>query len=402
MKTPRSLCLGLALAATCSASPPAASLTEAFSRGQPSLNLRLRVEDVDQTGLNEARATTLRTRLGFTTAPLHGWQAMLEAENITALDADAYSQAGINAGGAGRAVVADPTGTEINQAWLAYTHGPATFTAGRQRLVFDNARFIGDVGWRQNMQTFDALTLRISPLAKTTFTYGYIDRVNRVFGDRHPQGYWHSDSHLFNASYTGLPAGTLTGYAYLLDFRGVAAANSCATYGASFNGEAPRPGGWKITYRAECAMQSDYGHSALNYSTHYYLAEAGLAAAPAGFGLGYEALGTDRGTGFKTPLATLHAFNGWADLFTTTPAAGLRDTYVKTTASLPAKLNLLVFYHWFAPDRAGPDLGHEFDAQLSRKFSPRLSGLLKYADFRRASGAYPDVRKIWAQVEFAL
>ena len=29
----------------------------------------------------------------------------------------------------------------------------------------------------------------------------------------------------------------------------------------------------------------------------------------------------------QTPLATLHKFNGWADLFLTTPNAGLEDAY---------------------------------------------------------------------------
>lgn len=402
MKTLLSLCVGLAATAACGAGTPATSFTEAFTLGQPTLNLRLRIEDVQQTGLRDARATTLRTRLGFTTAPFHGWQALLEAENIAALDANAYSQAGLNAGGAGRAVVPDPTGTEINQVWLAFNHGPTTVTAGRQRLVLDNARFIGDVGWRQNQQTFDALVLRTTAQAKTTLTYAYLDRINRVFGDRHPQGYWRSASHLFNASSSGLPAGTLTGYAYLLDLRGAGAANSCATYGASFSGENKRPGDWKITYRAELAAQTDYGHSALKYSTHYQLAEAGLAAAPGALSLGYEVLGSDRGVGFKTPLATLHAFNGWADLFTATPAGGLRDTYVKASANLPEKLNLLAFYHWFASDRASPDPGRELDLQLSRKFSPRVSGLVKYAHFQPTAPAYPDVQKIWVQVEFAL
>jgi hypothetical protein len=29
-----------------------------------------------------------------------------------------------------------------------------------------------------------------------------------------------------------------------------------------------------------------------------------------------------------------------------------------------------------------------------------VTGLVKYADFRRDSTAYPDVRKLWLQVEF--
>lgn len=402
MKIIASLCAGLITAALVGrAATPVTSINDAFTQGQPSLSLRLRVEDAQQTGLHDSVATTLSTRLGFTTAPWQGWRAMLEAENVSALDGDAYSQAGLNPGGAGRVVVADPTGTELNQVWLAYTQGQTTVTAGRQRLVLDNARFVGDVGWRQNMQTFDALMLRDTTWAKTTLTYAYLDRINRVFGDRHPQGRWRSNSHLFNASYSGLPAGTLTAYAYLLDFGGAGAANSCSTFGASFQGENKRLGDWKITYRAELATQSDYGSSSLDYTTHYQLAEVGFATTPGSVAFGYEALGSDHNVGFKTPLATLHAFNGWADLFLATPAAGLRDTYVKATASLPGKINLTAFHHWITTDRSGPAPGREFDVLLSHKFSARVNGLLKYAGFRRDSAAYPNVQKIWAQAEYS-
>lgn len=377
----------------------AASPLDAIAGGKVSLNLRLRYESVQQTGLLDGDALTLRTRLGFTTAPWQGWTAMLEAENIVAADGDSYSQAGINSGGAGRAVVADPETTEINQAWLSFTTGPDKATLGRQRLVLDNARFIGDSGWRQNMQTLDAFVLQDKSLEQTTLTYAYLQQINRVFGADHPQGKWASDSHLLNAGYTGLSAGTLTGYAYLLDFSN-SPVNSCATYGASFAGTTKLTADLSVAYRAEAATQSDYGASTLNYSTHYTLLEAGLALKSASLTLGDELLGSDHNVGFKTPLATLHAFNGWADLFLTTSAAGLRDTYAKGTASLPEACSLLAFYHQFDTDVGGIDLGHEFDVQLSRKFGKAVTALVKFADFRRHSLTLPNVQKIWAQVEY--
>ncbi len=391
----------LVLCATAVAAEPA-TLADALAQGGVSLNARLRYEGVEQTGLRNADAFTLRTRLGFATAPLQGWKALLEAENIIAADGGSYSQAGLNPGGAGRAVVADPETTEINQALLSYTGGRTTATLGRQRLVLDNARFVGDSGWRQNMQTFDAFVLSDKSLDQTVLTYAYLRRINRVFGDRHAQGYWQSDSHLFNASYTGLGAGTLTGYAYLLDFKNTAAANSCATYGASFSGTAKLSAGLKLAYRAELATQTDYGASALNYAARYSALEAGLAGKPGSLGLACELLGSGSNVGFKTPLATLHAFNGWADLFLTTPAAGLRDTCVKATVNLPAAVALLAFEHWYEADTTGARLGTEFNLQLSRKFGKSVTGLVKFADFRSDSAGFPNVQKIWAQMEFAL
>ena len=400
MKSSRLLPLALLLAAAPLFGADPVSLGDALTQGKVSLNARLRYESVEQTGLRDAVALTLRTRLGFATAPLHGWKAMLEAENIIAADSDSYSQAGLNPGGAGKAVIADPESTEINQAWIAFSQDKTTALVGRQRLVLDNARFIGDVGWRQNMQTFDAVVLTDKSLEKTTLTYAYLDRINRVFSDRHAQGKWQSASHVFNASYTGFAAGTLTGYAYLLDFKKVAAANSCATYGASFVGATVLSSDVKFAYHAELATQSGYGSSLLRYSANYYDLEGGLVARPGSLTLGYEVLGSDNNVGFKTPLATLHAFNGWADLFLATPAAGLRDTSLKAIANLPGRFIGTAFYHRFETDVGGVRLGDETDLQLSRKFGKSVTGLVKYANFRRDSPAYPDVQKAWVQVEF--
>ena len=52
----------------------------------------------------------------------------------------------------------DPETTELNQAYLSFRGGETILSAGRQRLVLDNARFVGEGAWRQNQQTFDALT----------------------------------------------------------------------------------------------------------------------------------------------------------------------------------------------------------------------------------------------------
>ena len=394
-----SLALALAAASTNFAAEPA-SLSDAIAQGKISLNARLRYESAAQTGKLDAEALTLRTRLGFTTAPLHGWKAMLEFENITAADNDSYNQAGLNPTAAGnRTVIADPTGSEINQAFLSYTQDKTTATLGRQRLVLDNHRFVGDGAWRLNMQTFDAVVVQDKSLDKTTLTYAYLNRINRTFGERHPQGKFDSRSHVFHAAYTGLPAGTLTGYAYLLDFTN-STNNSCATYGASFVGTTKLTDEFKFVYRAEYATQSDYGSSTLNYSARYYDLEAGLAAKQVSLTLGQELLGSDHNAGFRTPLATLHPMNGWADLFTTTPATGLRDSYLKATANLPADISLLAYYHDFKSDVGRVPFGKEFDAYLLRKFGKATTGIIKFADFRRDSLTLPNVRKLWIQLEY--
>ena len=376
-----------------------ASLEEAVAAGKLSINARLRYEGVTQAGLRDANALTLRARLGYTTAAFRGWRAMAELENITAADGDAYSQAGLNAGAAGRASVGDPETTELNQAFLSYQRGGAIVSAGRQRLVLDNARFIGEGTWRQNQQTFDAITAQDRSFARTTLTYAYLNRIHRTVGDRHPQGNWASSSHLFNAAYAGLTAGTLAGYSYLIDLPG-SRANSCATFGASFSGSAVISGDVRLLHRLEIARQTDHGSSPLSYSAGYHSLELGLGVPAGSLAVGQERLGADRTAAFRTPIATLHAFNGWADVFTTTPAAGLRDDYARASVNLPAAVTLNVIFHRFTLDRTGARAGDEWNAQLIRKFGAAWTAMAKYADFRRDAPAFSNVRKLWFQLEF--
>ncbi|MBE2214866.1 MAG: alginate export family protein [Opitutaceae bacterium] len=387
---------------TVPAAAPAAPASEgafvdALKSGKLSLNLRARWENADQSNLEPSDAVTLRTRLGYTTGAFHGFKLSAEFEDISALDADSYNQSGLNPGGAGKTVIADPETTEVNQVWLGTTLDKTDVKVGRQRLVLDNQRFVGDVAWRQNMQTFDAVGITDKTVDKLTLNYAYLWQINRVFGHEHPQGTWDSDSHLINASTTGIPGGTLAGYIYLLDFEN-SAANSCATYGISFAGTREMGEDFNLAYRAEYATQSDYGSSTFSYRNDYLLGEFGAGTDMVTGLLGYEVLGTDNNVGFKTPLATLHAFNGWADVFLNTPNAGLEDLYLKANATLPRGWTVTALYHQFETD-LGDDLGDEWDLLVSWKINKQFTTLAKAASFNSDS-TLPDVTKFWVQVDF--
>src|SRR5678816_445662 len=208
----------------------------------------MRYEYVDQSTFNEeANAPTVRTRFGYTTAPLYGFQGMIEGENITVIGSEKnYNAAGSNRT-TDRPVVADPPTTEMNQAWLSYTYTNWVMAkGGRQRIALDNHRFIGDVAWRQNMQTYDAMAIESKPVPGLSLFYSYLWEVNRVFGDvdglphASPNRDFDSDSHLINVSYSGWEYARFVGYSYLLDLQNPAgAANSCATYGGYVAGSAP-------------------------------------------------------------------------------------------------------------------------------------------------------------------
>jgi hypothetical protein len=230
-------------------------------------------------------------------------------------------------------VVADPESYELNRLQLTNIAIPSTtITLGRQRIVLDDHRFVGNVAWRQNEQTFDALRLVNKSIDKLTIDVSYINQVNRVFG---PDGRvapnfgrLHGDSYLANLSYQ-LPIGKLTGFGYLLSFseKPQPLRDSTQTYGFRLAGDRPLAK-IKLSYALSAATQSGFRKNPLSFSNRYYLAELTGTFRRYSLGIGEELMQGNGVKGFTTPLATLHKFDGWADKFLATPANGLEDRYV--------------------------------------------------------------------------
>jgi hypothetical protein len=298
-------------------------------------------------------------------------------------------------------VVADPQNIELNRLQMSYKTGGSAVTVGRQRIIHDSARFVGNVGWRQNEQTFDAIRgeTKFGPVA-LDLTYSISQRT--IFGADSPNEFFDGDFILASGAIDLKPV-TVKAFAYVLDYD-TRVAFSSQTYGFLAKGALPVAEGFKVDFLASYATQQDYKLNPTNYSADYINAELGVSVM--GFGLkgGYEELGSDDGVAsFQTPLATLHAFNGWADLFLTTPAAGLRDYYGSVSKKFgnvgPAKgLSASVIYHKFESDFGSTNYGQEWDAVVN--FS--LAGypiLLKYANYD-AKNFGTDTEKFWAQISF--
>ena len=109
--------------------------------------------------------------------------------------------------------------------------------------------------------------------------------------------------------------------------------------------------------------------------------------------LNYEVLGGDGNYGFSTPLATLHAFNGWADMFLGTPANGLVDTFIKVVHPF-AGFKCVFMAHDFQADEGDADYGREYDAVLSRAINKKVSVGVKAALYD-AEDHGTDTTKIW-------
>ncbi|MGD9812788.1 MAG: alginate export family protein [Sphingobium sp.] len=369
----------------------------------PNVDARLRYENVDQPA-TDADALTMRVRMGVTAATKSGFSALVEAEGTLAI-VDHYRAAPFFTPN-GYSVVADPENVELNRAQIQYKSKALTLTGGRQRLNIDDQRFVGSVGWRQNEQTFDAVSAEASlgPVA-INGTYSWSDRT--IFGaDAGPRQAYSGDF-IFLGAGAGLGPIKVKAFSYLLDFaaKEPVALTSTQTYGVRAAAAFKLGPKSSLSLSASYATQSDYKANPVDYSADYIAAEAGL-----GFGVftvtgGYELLGSDNGRAFQTPMATLHKFNGWADVFLTTPNAGLQDIYggiaVKPAIKTLPGFNIALFYHDFQSDVGNADYGSEWDAQVGFKVGKKLGLLAKYADYD-ANGFGADTKKLWLQLEYSL
>ncbi|MDA7088693.1 hypothetical protein PH586_20130 [Pseudomonas sp. SA3-5] len=381
-------------------------LSTLITEGKPILDLRYRYEHVDQdNALNNANAQTLRTRVGFQSGKWYGLSALIEADNVSRIGDASYNST--RNGQGDYSVVADPDGSEVNQALLRYDHALGSAVVGRQRINLDNQRFVGGVGWRQNEQTYDGALGQLKPLDGLTLTYAYIDNINSIFGPGNGRfdtagnpANIEGHSHLLNAQYVAMPELTVTAYQYRLGLDNLALGNqSSQTSGVRLNGALSG-----VSYALEYAQQQDYADNPRDLDSDYYLGELGYTFKGVALKAGYEVLGGDAGPGnraFQTPLATKHAFQGWADIFLLTPADGLEDAYIGFATPLLGG-NLAAWYHDFSAEQGSSQYGNEIDVSYAHPIPgvKGLVGLVKYASYD-ADEFSVDTDKFWAQLQYS-
>ena len=248
------------------------------------------------------------------------------------------------------------------------------------------------MAWRQNEQTYDGIRLAYKASDSLTLDYSAITRVRRIFGpdDGVQPSKWDSNSHLFTATNTFAAGHKLSAFAYLLDFEnGNGLPNSNATYGVSYDGTVS---GFKIG--AKLATQSDYADNPISYDASMYSVSVARAFGKITASAGYESLGSDDGNmAFRTPLATLHKFQGTADKFLVTPAGGVEDLYFGIAGSV-GKLKLGATWHDLSAAETSADYGSELDLVATLPLTKRTSVQFKYADYQ-SDGFATDTTKFW-------
>lgn len=211
----------------------------------------------------------------------------------------------------------------------------------------------------------------------------------------------------------------ITVYDYMLGQAGDNLDGGSDTYGIALTGKL-KVGDIGLSYRAEYAEQDDptledsgTNNSDTDVDADYY--NIALNANMSGFlvGAGYEVLSGDSDTGdskiksFKTPYATLHAHNGWADVFLGNGGqgagnnAGLEDMSVMAGYKAKGFGLFKVVYHDFQSETGSTDFGTEFDVIYKNKIPgvKGLSGMLKFAEYD-ADDYGTDTTKFWAMLDY--
>ncbi len=377
---------------------------------KPLIDARLRYEGAHQDGLaDDAHALTARLRAGLQLSE-GGLSALIEGQGTLALVDDYFD--GLH-GAATRPLIADPDNIAVYRAQLRYATKTFAVTGGRQRIALDDERFIGNIAFRDNAQTFDAARVEWKASSRLSADVSYAWSVRTIWGfdgtGTRQQAV--SGDNIFANLAWHMSAGTLSGFAYLIDQDEAAVQGfrlSSQTYGARLAGTRNLSKGVKLSYLLSYARQSDWHRNPNAYHADHYLADATLDIAALKLNAGYEMLGAADGTAltsFQTPLATGFKFQGWADKFLTTPPNGVRDLYAgagygwKKVVGADA-ITVQAAWHRFDSDRLSQHYGNEIDLLATMKLG-RMMVSARYADYQAKSFA-TDTHKFWLQADWAL
>jgi len=435
----------------------------ALKTGKPDLWVRARYEHVDDdipsssplSKTKTADLVSVRTVLGYSSARFHGLYGRVEFEANSRIGSDKAlnldNDLSFPPGPAGsrikegHAIIPDNTYQEFNEAYLGWRsatsgcpnapggcNGSTTIKAGRQQIIYDNHRWVGNIVWRQNFQSYDAIRIDNTSIKNLSLSYAYLKRVNRTFGRDSAFNKWEMDpSHLINISYK-TPYGKLIGYGYLLNFKdnsrtpfkegegtlgtpGIASFDS-KTFGVRFVGKHPFGESFSFLYDLEWANQDPYEDAGKTLDDNdYYNIEFGGAfkvmKKPVVVKVGREVLEGNGVNALQTPLATIHAFNGWADKFvgapggTATPVGGLEDTSATLIVKgLIGKSKLVIQYHNYESNKTVnniSDYGTEWGVLFAKPFTKEWLGLVKYANFDDGGDGFSvDTQKYWVMAQY--
>jgi len=365
--------------------------------------------------------TTMRTRLGVKAMVDSDTSAFIQLQDVRTAGGETATKAPPSLTQTGTSVSA--SGLDVHQAYIDLKNLLDTsihLKLGRQEMVFDEHRLIGNIGWIQQAQTFDAirgdidLGQFINNLSLTGFfaktvainthpTLGQTLSVGSTFesnfagerltyklggkGDRITQYFYYA----LNPSRTGaaVAGGTKNStpnVANNIEYAGGYLAKHFDLLGKS----------WRVRFDGAY----EFGDVDATTNIRAYMLTASLGTKfdilhGSSISVWYDYLSGDTDKTdttvhtFTTPYATNHKFYGHMDKFLNIPTQGLQDIVVKVWFKPTAKMKFIVHLHQFLSARknrtdaltAAKNLGQEIDTHFKYPLAKNTMLALGYSHF---------------------
>ncbi len=250
---------------------------------------------------------------------------------------------------------------------------------GRQEIIFDDARLVGNIGWIQNPQTFDAFRWTYQ---RENFNADVV-AAQVIANDTHPtmvnvtsDSTADTNDGAFYALHTSfkIAQGVINPFLYQvqkplrLKPGGTVSFDHLQTIGAYIKQQF---GAFGLIFQG--GNQTGQVTAAKKHKANFYSLELKAKLSGLGFSLGQDQYSGDKVKGggesntFNALYATNHAYFGFMDKFLFTPSTGINDSYVKLSAPI-AGAKLALNYHNFATASGSYDpnqsMGSEADLTL--------------------------------------
>ena len=303
-------------------------------------------------------------------------------------------------------------GLDVHQAYIVLKNlldTSLTLKLGRQEMIFDEHRLIGNIGWIQQGQTFDVVRGDISLTDEMSLT---AFAAKTVAKDTHPTlGNTVNNAANFESNFLGLRLNYSLGgkdrftpyfYHALNPARtGTAFANNTTLATPNIAQRLDYVGAYLLKHVGDFRIRLDgayqFGNISNTVDTTAYMLTANIStnmdmANGANIMLWFDYLSGDNNPAdttshtFITPYATNHAYYGHMDNYLNIPSQGLLDAAIKFWIKPTQKIKFVVHGHWFRSAKSSAalpskDLGQEIDTQLHYPLATNTKLVLGYSHY---------------------
>ena len=365
-------------------------------------SIRPRVEYADEgiqgNGIQQSKIhTTMQTRLNVKGTVDENVSVFIQIQDVRTWGGEVASPVPPSITRTGTSV--HSSGLDMHQGYLLIKDvwgSGAALKVGRQEMVFDEARLIGNIGWIQQAQSFDAARLDFKAGAFGITAFYAQTQAN----DTHPVMAQTIVAGTQDGHFGGLRAtykigdhkkDRITGYYYLANNTATAAGTATVFENLNIAGIYINKHVGKTRVRFDGAYE--WGPVSQTVDKEAYMLTGALEhkfenGASLGVWADYFS-GDSNGnadlkqTNFTTPYATNHKFYGHIDKFLNIPSVGLFDLAIKGAIGITDKTKLQAHFHHFSAVRSptNSDLGQEIDLQITHKLAANTALRAGYSHY---------------------